>query len=657
MTTVLHHLILILYLLTLSISTSHHHHHHRSLLQNDTVSCPLDFNLLRRLVGSDRPSITDETACRYAQQALRLVESDYLLRTSSFVPPSNTADSCWQSYQTVSDYFYPNFDLRRNCGFESSWLVAPGCMNITNRQQFESKISISISTLNAVVSACNQSLAGSACPSCTVALSNLQASYLNGESIGNLTNCRDYPFIYAAAFINRFGPTDRDTAVCLFSLDIEFTKSKSKNKTVIIVIVVITVTIGLFGSVTGFWCYRRKKLRKLNRKRTGKREMNAVSALDSITGSTTLIRYSIDDVKEATRNFSRDNMIGKGGYGNVYKGVLPDGSDVALKRFKNCSAAGDASFTHEVEVIASVRHVNLVALRGYCTATTAYEGYQRIIVTDLVKNGSLHDHLFENCSAQANLSWPLRRNIALGMARGLAYLHYGAQPAIIHRDIKASNILLDENFEAKVADFGLAKFAPEGATHVSTRVAGTMGYVAPEYALYGQLTERSDVYSFGVVLLELLSGRKALLSVDDGQPVLLADWAWSMVKNNTPLEVIDDGMAECGPPEIMEKYVLVAVLCSHPQLYARPTMDQVLKMLDMDLPVPSIPERPIPLIAGIEDIERSVSSTGSGQLSTPRGYQSYTIDMDARSASKEAIEVEEEKEEDDDEKACLSNER
>ncbi|KAI3732426.1 hypothetical protein L1987_63631 [Smallanthus sonchifolius] len=485
--------LLLLFLLTLPLSTSLHH---RSLLQNGNVSCPMNFDLLRRLVGSNRPSFDAATACRYAQQGLRLVQADYLLRTSSFVPPSNTAESCWTSYQAVSEYFYPNFDLRRNCGYETDWIVVPGCMNITNRQQFESIVSGS--SLNTVVSTCNQSLSGSSCSSCTVALSNLHASDLNGASVGNLTDCRAYPFIYAAAFVNRLGPTDRGTAVCLFSIDIDFSKSNNKSKTVIIVIIVVIVTVVLSASAIGFWYYRRKNPKKLNHNRIGKSEMNSVSALDSITGSTTLIKYTIEEVKEATRRFSRDNMIGKGGYGNVYKGVLPDGSEVALKRFKNCSVAGDASFTHEVE---------------------------------------------------------------------------------------------------------------------------------------------------------LLSGRKALLSDGDGQPVVLADWAWSMVRNNTPLEVIDDGMEECGSPEVMEKYVLVAVLSSHPQLYARPTMDQVLKMLDMDLLVPSIPERPISLIAGIEDIERYVSSSESGQLCTPRGYQAYTIEMDVRPASRE------EEEEDDHRKRGLSSER
>ncbi|CAN0915264.1 Probable LRR receptor-like serine/threonine-protein kinase RKF3, partial [Linum grandiflorum] len=155
-----------------------------------------------------------------------------------------------------------------------------------------------------------------------------------------------------------------------------------------------------------------------------------------------LVKFKFDKIKKATRNFSRDNIIGKGGYGNVFKGRLMDGSEVAVKRFKNCSAAGDASFAHEVEVISSVRHVNLVALRDYCIATTSMEGHQRIIVCELMKNGSLHDHLL--AGNETKLSWPARQKIALGTAKGLAYLHYGAQPGIIHRDIKANNILAVE---------------------------------------------------------------------------------------------------------------------------------------------------------------------------------------------------------------------
>lgn len=587
--------------------------------QNST-NCPLDFNVLRRLAEGSRPSDRVADQCLLILQGLRLVQSDYLKRTNKFLPPASSAESCWKDYQRFFNQFDNSFDIRSNCGFKTEW-IAQGCRNITTRVDYESRNSKS--ALNGVLQACNQSLNGAACATCTTSISALLPSDVNGEKIGNVSDCTAFKSIYAAAFANWFGPTDRGTAECLFALTFDRSNKDESKKKILIGVVSGFGFLVIVVGVCGFLWVRRKKIEKEKRKEEITKKWSDInsSALDSISGSTTLIKFSFDEIQEATKNFSRLNIIGKGGYGNVYKGVLPDGTEVALKRFKNCSAAGDADFSHEVEVIASVRHVNLVALRGYCTATTNFEGHQRIIVCELMKNGSLHDHLFG--SDGKKLSWPLRQKIALGTARGLAYLHYGAQPTIIHRDIKGSNILLDDDFEPKVADFGLAKFAPEGATHVSTRVAGTMGYVAPEYALYGQLTERSDVYSFGIVLLELLSGKKALLELDEDQHTLVADWAWALVRTGRPLDVVEEGIPELGPPNIMEKYVLLAVLCSHPQLYARPTMDQVVKILDSDLPVPMIPERPIPITADIDDIEKSVSSMNSGNLSTYSGYQPY----------------------------------
>lgn len=612
---------------------------HRTLLQtaagNTSSSCPLDFGILRRLAKDvKRPNIDPSGECQYIRQGLRLVESDYLRRTGFFLPPLEAAESCWNAYQSLFNDFERSFDIRSKCGFQTSW-ISQGCMGITSRAEFESNVTQA--ALKDVVSACNQSLEnGSPCAACTTTLSTVQASYLTGPAVGNVSECIAYPLIYAAAFVNRFGPTDKGTAKCLFSLDFTPHNSSKKHKKTVILAVGIVCGVVLVLGLFGFWVLWRKRKQNLSRWRNSNANSSiGPFALDSISANTNLIKFTLEEIKMATNSFSLENIIGRGGYGNVYKGVLPDGSEVALKRFKNCSAAGDASFTHEVEVIASIRHVNLVALRGYCVATTSFEGHQRIIVCDLIKNGSLHDHLFG--IPEQKLSWPTRQRIALGTARGLAYLHYGAQPAIIHRDIKASNILLDENFEPKVADFGLAKFTPEGMTHLSTRVAGTMGYVAPEYALYGQLTERSDVYSFGVLLLELLSGRKAIMAVNDGhQPTLVTDWAWTLVKKGRSLDVIEENMPDLGPPEVLEKYILIAILCSHPQLYARPTMEQVVKMLDTDdIPVPSIPERPIPLTADIDDIHRSASNSGSGQLSTASGYQPYTFEKDMEMTSKE----------------------
>lgn len=210
--------------------------------------------------------------------------------------------------------------------------------------------------------------------------------------------------------------------------------------------------------------------------------------------------------------------------------------------------------------------------------------------------------------------------------------------------MKASNILLDEDFEPRLADFGLAKFTEDGLSHLSTQVAGTLGYVAPEYALYGQLTERSDVYSFGVVLLEILSRKKAVISIEDGTAVLLADWAWSLVRANKILDVIDPQTPNLGPIELLEKYVLVAVLCSHPLLYARPTMDYVVKLLETDSPVPSIPDRPPSIIFGTDLVETSSSShdSQSGFHSNPWLQSEYRSDhpiLDRREGEANSSEV------------------
>ncbi|CAN0892691.1 Probable LRR receptor-like serine/threonine-protein kinase RKF3 [Linum grandiflorum] len=603
MSAVRHHLLLLLYLLTLT----------KSILaqnNNSTGNCPLDFSGIRRLIDtSDIPTLDRAQACQYVRQGLRPVLSEYLQRTGQFLPPQPSADSCWRTYQQLIDSIsVTRFDVRATCGFHTN-SISQGCVNVTTKQDFESRVSRS--ELDRVRSSCNQSLDNRApCAACVTALSD--GLHFTGTSIGNVSDCPVYPLIYAAAFVNQLGPTDRGTAKCFFMLDFPLKESNSSGGNSSRRIAILAGSIG--GSCVGvlilglgIWVLGRKWKRKKEEK---KEEMEM--GLDA--GG--LVKFSYEEIKKATKNFSLDNIIGKGGFGNVYRGEFPDGSEVAVKRFKNCSAAGDESFAHEVAVIASIRHVNLVALIGYCIATTPLEGHQRMIICELMKNGSLHDHLFESKSSTKKLSWPIRQKVALGTARGLAYLHTGAHHAIIHRDIKAQNILLDETFEAKVADFGLAKSNPEGATHMSTRVAGTWGYLAPEYALYGQLTERSDVYSFGVLLLELLSGRKALIRIDAGdgrdtsQPCLVADWAWTLAKEGRALDVVEDGLPEQGPDDVLERYVMVAILCSHPELHARPTMEQVVKMLEAEMVVPTITNRPMYMVEGMDDAEISMDSLG-----------------------------------------------
>ncbi|WOK94727.1 hypothetical protein Cni_G03432 [Canna indica] len=596
---------------------------------NTSSACPLDFSVIQKFVSaaaatSPSPVATDSgTRCSFVLDLLHLLLAQYLRTDSLFHPSLDAADACWAAFQTSLAPLFPGaaFDVRAGCGFRTEW-IAQGCMNITSRRDFEA--TVPPSGILDLGRSCNKSLqAIPACTTCTTSLNRVKAAYLTGSNHGNVSDCVTYPAIYAAGALSLLGPLDNSNAYCFFLLSAPPPSDGSSRSWIYGVAAVCLVILLLAALAAWFWFRRYREPRR----RPAKSGVKPSLALESISASTTLIKFTFDEIKKATGNFSSDNIIGFGGYGNVYKGVLADGTEVALKRFKNCSAAGDASFAHEVEVIASVRHVNLLALRGYCIATTQMEGHQRIIVCDLMQNGSLHDHLFSRI-LERRLSWPLRQKIAVGTARGLAYLHYAVQPAIIHRDIKASNILLDDDFEPKVADFGLAKFAPEGMSHVSSRVAGTLGYVAPEYALYGQLTEKIDVFSFGVVLLELLSGKKALVPMGEGHAFVLSDWAWSLVRSERVMNVIEEGMEELGPKELLEKYVLLAVLCTHPQLHARPTMDQIVKILETDLAVPSIPDRPIPIVSNIEEIERSVSSSGSGQLSSLSGYQTFTFKND-----------------------------
>jgi len=227
--------------------------------------------------------------------------------------------------------------------------------------------------------------------------------------------------------------------------------------------------------------------------------------------------FTYEQLMAATNGFSDANLLGQGGFGFVHKGVLPNGTEVAVKQLRDGSGQGEREFQAEVEIISRVHHKHLVSLVGYCIS-----GVNRLLVYEFVPNNTLEFHLHGR--GRPTLDWPTRLKIALGSAKGLAYLHEDCHPKIIHRDIKASNILLDLRFEAKVADFGLAKFTSDTNTHVSTRVMGTFGYLAPEYAASGKLTEKSDVFSFGVMLLELITGRRPVSSRQAPMDDNLVDW-------------------------------------------------------------------------------------------------------------------------------------
>ncbi|XP_006847201.2 probable receptor-like protein kinase At1g11050 [Amborella trichopoda] len=224
-----------------------------------------------------------------------------------------------------------------------------------------------------------------------------------------------------------------------------------------------------------------------------------------------------------------------------------------------------------------------------------------------MSSGSVEDWVFGAKKKDGNqLSWAQRREIIVGVGKGLVYLHNAVQPAIFHRDVKATNILLEADMNARVGHFGLAKQNREGQSHLTTHVAGTQGYLAPEYALYGQLTEKSDVYSFGVVVLKIMSGRRALDRSGD-MAFVVSDWEWGLMKAGKVGEVIEEGIRKEGPMSVMERFVMVGILCSHVTVGFRSTMTEALRLLEGDVELPEIPDGQMPL--GIHDSSFNFENT------------------------------------------------
>ncbi|KAK0589066.1 hypothetical protein LWI29_009168 [Acer saccharum] len=293
-----------------------------------------------------------------------------------------------------------------------------------------------------------------------------------------------------------------------------------------------------------------------------------------------LKRFSLRELQVATDNFSNKNILGRGGFGKVYKGRLADGSLVAVKRLKEeRTQGGELQFQTEVEMISMAVHRNLLRLRGFCMTPT-----ERLLVYPYMANGSVASCLRERPDSQAPLSWSNRKLISLGSARGLAYLHDHCDPKIIHRDVKAANILLDEDFEAVVGDFGLAKLMDYKDTHVTTAVRGTIGHIAPEYLSTGKSSEKTDVFGYGVMLLELITGQRAfdLARLANDDDVMLLDWVKGLLKEKKLEQLVDCDLQGDYIGEEVEQLIQVALLCTQNTAVERPKMSEVVRMLEGD---------------------------------------------------------------------------
>ncbi|XP_073058289.1 cold-responsive protein kinase 1-like [Primulina eburnea] len=292
--------------------------------------------------------------------------------------------------------------------------------------------------------------------------------------------------------------------------------------------------------------------------------------------------YSYKELQDATGNFSSENKIGEGGFGSVYKGRLKDDNLAAIKVLSAQSIQGVREFITEIMVISGVEHVNLVKLYGCCT-----ERDHRILVYGYLENNSLAQTLLGGLYNPDQFDWKTRAKICVGVAEGLEFLHEKAQPRIVHRDIKASNILLDKDFTPKISDFGLAKIFPDYLTHVSTRVAGTRGYLAPEYAVCGKLTRKADIYSFGVLLIEIVCGRcntNRRLPAEDQN---LLERAWRLHEKGKLVDLVDTSLEVEGEFNATEacRYLKIGLLCTQDFPKDRPTMSTVAKMLKGEMNV------------------------------------------------------------------------
>lgn len=314
--------------------------------------------------------------------------------------------------------------------------------------------------------------------------------------------------------------------------------------------------------------------------------------------------FSYSELRKATHDFSGANKIGEGGFGSVFRvnmsyilftlsvshahsvktnhltfhfvnqGVLRDGTTVAVKVLSATSRQGVREFLTELTAISDIKHENLVTLIGCCA-----EGSHRILVYNYLENNSLAQTLLGSRGSNIRFDWRTRVKIAVGVARGIAFLHEEIRPPIIHRDIKASNILLDKDLTPKISDFGLARLLPPNATHVSTRVAGTLGYLAPEYAIRGQVTKKSDIYSFGVLLLEIVSGRCNTNTRLPYEDQFLLERTWVRYEQERLAEIIDADLGNDLDVDEACRFLKIGLLCTQDAMARRPNMSTVVRML------------------------------------------------------------------------------
>nr|XP_023894217.1 cysteine-rich receptor-like protein kinase 10 [Quercus suber] len=363
-------------------------------------------------------------------------------------------------------------------------------------------------------------------------------------------------------------------------------KSHISSLTIVAIVAPIIVSVVLF-----FMCYCFLIRRKASKTIQEENAANEISIVESL-------KFDFATIEAATNKFSDDNKLGEGGFGQVYKGILPNGQEIAVKRLSRSSRQGAGEFKNEVVLVAKLQHRNLVRLLGFCL-----EGEEKILVYEFVPNKSLDYFLYEP-ERHGKLDWSKRYKIIGGIARGMLYLHEDSRLKIIHRDLKASNVLLDENMNPKISDFGMAKiFAVDQMQANTSRVVGTFGYMSPEYVMHGQFSAKSDVYSFGILILVILCGKKNTSFYQSDGPADLLSFAWKHWEDGTLLEFLDPTLGDSYSRNEVIRCLQIGLLCVQENPVDRPTMASIVLMLNsysITLPSPQNPahlrtERSLPL--------------------------------------------------------------
>ncbi|GLJ23885.1 hypothetical protein SUGI_0453840 [Cryptomeria japonica] len=573
--------------------------------------CPLEFNHFNFTEAVSACSEQDRgRCCRYLNALVGISIAQYANRTGQLGVPSESSETCISS---ISDAFKVS-GLSSNatalCGLGTRIPVNFQCANLTTIQEMEqtSKFKeVSLNCMNSVSSL-------STCRKCLNATTVFLHRLVGAEDHMALSTCRDATFVAIASYGDSEFTIDR--ASCFFGLSglhvipdaSSFSKPPSeaffpkisstpvfspayaplgvsslgKSHSTYHLTLIPRVGLGITGVACTLLiflilliCRKRKELEN-----SGKPTIFMLNKISSSQPrwklhkwrrgpSAMFRRFSNKEIQKATNDFF--TIIGKGGFGTVYKAQFENGFVAAVKRMNKISEQGEEEFCKEMELLGRLHHRHLVTLKGFCA-----EQQERFLVYEYMENGSLKNHLHD--SSKPSLSWQTRIQIAVDVATALEYLHFYCDPPLCHRDIKSSNILLDENFVAKVADFGLAHAAPSGANNfepINTDVRGTPGYMDPEYVITQELTEKSDIYSYGVLLLELITARRAVHERKN-----LVEWAQTYIATCSRLpEIVDPNLADNYNFEELQSLVSVVKLCTQREGKARPSIKQVLRLL------------------------------------------------------------------------------